>query len=181
MHVVRRSSTAGVARALDRAMTAQPTWTGDLTIPAPRGFYADEVRRSIGSGADVFARASDIVLTWGIQRGSGLTVLATSDRASTGTTFVTGLPFGPARILAPCRVVEATTTERRSSLRFVTLTGHPEVGIEEFTIERAEDDVVTFVIRAISRPTSLLARIGRPVAREIQQRTTRRYLAAVSD
>jgi uncharacterized protein (UPF0548 family) len=180
MHVVRRNSVAGVARALDRAIGAEPTWHSELSIPAPPGFYADDVHRALGFGAEVFTRAADVMMTWGVQRGAGLTVLATTERAVAGATFVTGLPFGPSRILAPCRVVAATATARRSSLRFVTVAGHPEIGIEEFSVEHSDDDSVAFVIRAVSRPASALARLGRPVAREIQQRTTHRYLAAIT-
>jgi len=40
---------------------------------------------------------------------------------------------------------------------------------------------VTFTITAFSRPQALLTRLGGPVARMVQARTTRRYLEGLVD
>jgi uncharacterized protein (UPF0548 family) len=180
VQVIRRGSSIALSTALGHARFSAPTWTGPLTLPPPVGFIADEVRRSLGTGDDAFEAATDRILTWGVQRHSGLTVLAETDRAQVGTTFVVGLPFGPAWVLAPCRVIEMSSTPTRTGLTFVTLTGHPECGIEEFAVVRTDDGAVSFEISAISRPVSLPARVGKPVTRRIQVHQTRKYLAAIT-
>lgn len=181
MQVIRRGSTPALRRALERARSRPATWTGDLTLPAPKGFDADEVQRNLGNDEEALHRAGEQVLTWGIQRHSGLAVCADSDRAEEGTTFVVGLPLGPVWVLAPCRVVDVTTSADRTAMTFVTLAGHPECGIEQFTVVRADTGSVDFEIRAVSRPASAFARLGRAVTRKIQVRQTRKYLAAADD
>jgi uncharacterized protein (UPF0548 family) len=180
VQVIRRGSSTALRAALDRARAAEPTWTEALTVPAPAGFNLDELRRELGTGDDLFDSAADRILTWGVQQHSGLTVLATTDRAELGTTFVVGLPFGPAWVLAPCRIVAVTETPTRAGFTFVTLSGHPERGVEEFAVTRSDDGTISFEIRAISRPVSLLARLGKPVTRRIQVHQTRKYLAAIT-
>lgn len=50
------------------------TRAADLLQYAPTGYRASERSARLGSGADRFAAASRQVLTWGVQRGSGMTV-----------------------------------------------------------------------------------------------------------
>lgn len=166
--------------ALERAVNEQPTWHGDATLADHPGFHIERHRARVGVGAEAFSGAVETVMTWGVQRGAGLTVLATDDRAHPGTTVIVGLPIGPALILAPCRVTEVFDSSARGGFRYVTLPGHPEEGFEEFIVERSADDEVQFVVRPVSRPGSALIRFAGPVGRLLQRRATGRYLAVIA-
>jgi len=52
-------------------------------------------------------------------------------------------------------------------------------GEELFAVSLDEDDTVRGEIRAFSRPGSVLARLGGPVTRRIQDAMTSRYLDAL--
>ena len=86
---------------------------------------------------------------------------------------------GPIHALAPCRIAYVHDEPDRFGFAYGTLPGHPERGEEAFIVERDAQDLATFSIIAFSRPADLAARLGRPVARAIQQRTTNAYLEAL--
>src|SRR4051794_17215819 len=104
MLIARRGNAAALKRALERAATAQPTWRAEDTTLPPPGFHTEIYRRHVGNGDAAFAAAVDQVMTWGLQRGSGLLVEADAPRAAVGGNVVVGAPMGPAMVLAPCRV-----------------------------------------------------------------------------
>jgi uncharacterized protein (UPF0548 family) len=179
MRVVLRRDTAALRRALGRASQQEPTWRGDASSASHPGFHTEVYQRELGSGEDTFAKALTTIMTWGVQRGAGLDVVAADELVRVGTTVVVGLPIGPLLVLAPCRVTDVFDTPQRGGFRYVTLPGHPEVGFEEFAVERSTSGKVTFVVRPVSRPGSVITRLGGPVARHIQQRAGRRYLGAI--
>jgi uncharacterized protein (UPF0548 family) len=57
--------------------------------------------------------------------------------------------------------------------------GHHEAGEERFVVELTRDQEVRIAVRAFSRPASILARLGGPFTRSIQDYTTKRYLDAL--
>jgi len=61
-----------------------------------------------------------------------------------------------------------------------TLPGHPESGEERFLVHLNDDHIVTAQIRAFSRPGRWFTRLGRPIARRVQDATTQRYLDALT-
>jgi uncharacterized protein (UPF0548 family) len=177
--VLRRGDTDGLARALAATTTQQPTWHGDPDAAVPAGFHLSERRRLIGSGEQAFRSAVETVMTWGVQRGSGLVVHAEDDRVRLGGNVIVGLPLGPALILAPCRVCDVWDAADRCGFRYVTLPGHPETGFEDFVVERTEAGEVWFAVRPVSRPGSVLTRLAGPLATILQRRAATRYLDAV--
>jgi uncharacterized protein (UPF0548 family) len=136
------------------------------------------VRTELGSGADVFERAAEVVLGWGLQRGAGLRVVADRAEAQQGRDVVIGIPAGPLMMLAPCRVVEVFSDPARRGFAYVTLPGHPERGIETFTVRLGEDGRVDLTVQAFAGPGMALVRLGWPVGRPMQRWYTGRYLAA---
>jgi len=83
-----------------------------------------------------------------------------------------------------CRVVYGVgNRDRGSRFGFAhgTLTNHAESGEElfEVVLDPASDEVL-YRIRAVSRPRALLARLGRPVVRELQARFRRDSGAAMT-
>ncbi|MEJ3403158.1 DUF1990 domain-containing protein [Rathayibacter sp. YIM 133350] len=68
------------------------TLAPDLMTYPPDGFRPEEHSVRLGSGAERFATASASLMTWGVQRGSGIEV--TDTRPGTGIQY-TGLSFNP--------------------------------------------------------------------------------------
>lgn len=142
----------------------------------PTGYRHIRASAVIGTGRDRFEQAGADVLRWGMQRGAGLRVQATSDSAAEGTELIVGL--GP--IPAPCRVVYVLDEADRRGFAYGTLAGHPESGEELFSVRYdPETDSVHAEVAAFSRPATWWSRLGGPVTRLLQQIVTRRYLSGI--
>jgi len=89
-------------------------------------------------------------------------------------------PLGPLTAIAVCRVVAIVDEPDRYGFAYGTLPGHPERGEEAFVVQHANGRLV-FRIMAFSKPAEVLARLGGPVTRRIQQATTTRYLQGLAD
>ncbi|MGO2774949.1 MAG: DUF1990 family protein, partial [Brachybacterium tyrofermentans] len=139
-----------------------------------------------------FETASSAVRGWVVHRRAGLQVSASHGKAEPGAQVHLRLGIGPLSILAPCRVLWVIDEPDRAGFAYGTLPGHPESGIEQFTVTRtgtgtgtgtgagAGTDVVRFHLDAVSKPATWYARLGRPVSRLVQEVVTRRYLRALS-
>ncbi|OBB33088.1 hypothetical protein A5792_11755 [Mycolicibacterium peregrinum] len=142
----------------------------------PTGYRHIRASAVIGTGRDRFEQAGADVLRWGMQRGAGLRVQATSDSAAEGIELIVGL--GP--IPAPCRVVYVLDEADRRGFAYGTLAGHPESGEELFSVRYdPETDSVHAEVAAFSRPATWWSRLGGPVTRLLQQIVTRRYLSGI--
>ena len=149
---------------------------GATAGPLPDGYHHVHDSGRIGSGRIRFNAAGDAVLRWGMQRGVGMKVEATTVTAAPGTDMLGRL--GPLHV--PCRVVYVVDEPDRRGFAYGTLPGHPESGEELFAVryDRA-DDAVYAEIRAFSRPATWWARLGRPVVGPAQRIITQRYLRAI--
>jgi uncharacterized protein (UPF0548 family) len=147
--------------------------------PQPPRDHHNRRRERGGHGEAAFARAAETVLTWGIQRGAGFAVEATSPRVSVGAVVRPSVGIGPLRISAPCRVVYVVDEPRRKGFAYGTLPGHPERGEEAFVVSLLDDGAVELEIVAFSRPATLWSRAGGPMNRVVQKFVTDRYIAAV--
>jgi len=152
---------------------------GGTQGPLPVGYHHTELSRVVGRGEGDFARAGALLMSWDVHRRAGLTVTADEDRAAPGVEVVVGLGFGRLRVHAPCRVVYVIDEPRQQGFAYGTLRGHPETGEELFLVDWPDDDVVTFSVRAFSRPALWWSRLGGPVARRVQAWVTERYLEAL--
>ncbi|NMD54072.1 MULTISPECIES: DUF1990 family protein [Tsukamurella] len=144
----------------------------------PDDAHALRCERVVGHGPEDFAAVREAILGFGMQRGAGLKVRASTPTAEVGTVLVLSTPlFGPIRI--PCRVVYVVDEPGRAGFAYGTLPGHPESGEELFSVELRPDGAVVAVVAAFSRPGRWYSRLGGPVARGLQAVMTRRYLAAM--
>lgn len=148
---------------------------GDL----PAGYHHLTRCVPVGHGHQVFAGAGDAVCRWQVQLEAGLQVSASSPSAVAGAMVILGLGIGSLRLQAPCRVVYAVDEPRLRGFAYGTLPGHPESGEEAFAIVHHDDDTVSFVVTAFSRPATRLAKVAGPVGVLVQQRITARYLQAL--
>ena len=115
-------------------------------------------------------------MRYGMLRGAGLRVAATTEVAEVGTEVLGKLgPFA-----APCRVVYVVDEPNRRGFAYGSLPGHAVSGEEMFGVryDPADESVHAEVV-AFSRPSTWWSQIGAPVASVIQRMVTRRYLSVV--
>ncbi|MGE0879917.1 MAG: DUF1990 family protein [Acidimicrobiia bacterium] len=148
----------------------------------PKGFTKHVMRRSLGTGAIMFANAVACVESWNMHRGAGL-VVAADDDVSIGVAvalcapLLAPLPFG--WIDATCRVISVERSTDRYAFVYGTLPHHPEMGEEAFELVHRRDDGVEMTITAISRPAFAAARALPAVNRALQRHAVNRYLDVV--
>ncbi len=145
----------------------------------PPGFHALHRESIIGRGAGTFASAREALLGWEVQRRSGVRVSSTARIVAEGAEAVVSIGVGRFRIGGPVRVVVLIDEPTRAGFAYGTLRGHPEIGEESFIVELDHDGTVRFVVAGFSRPGTLLARLGSPVATLVQRAITDRYARAL--
>ena len=158
------------------AMTFTYRQVGATAGELPDGYH--HVRKSavVGNGRPRFDEAAAKVMRWGMLRGAGVRVEASSEVAAVGSEVLVGL--GPLR--APCRVVYLIDEENRRGFAYGTLAGHPESGEELFAVryDPATGDVLAEVV-AFSQHATWWSRLGGPVTSLAQRVITGRYMTAL--
>jgi uncharacterized protein (UPF0548 family) len=142
----------------------------------PAGYHHIQKSAVIGSGRSRFDDAADEGMRWGMLRGAGLRVEATTEVAAVGSEVIVHL--GPVR--APCRVVSVVDEPDRRGFAYGTLPGHAETGEERFVVryDPATDEVFAEVT-AFSRHATWWSRLGSPITSVAQRVITERYLRAL--
>lgn len=174
---------ASLSRAETEALRGAPLTypeVGATRGPLPDGYHHLQRRARVGSGRERFESVARAVMTWGVQRGAGISVRE-SGPVAVDAVAVLRLALGPLGVDAPARVVYVVEEPHRRGFAYGTLPGHPEAGEEAFLVELTEEGVVELVITAFSRPATLLARVGGPVTRVVQRLATDRYVRAVRE
>jgi uncharacterized protein (UPF0548 family) len=149
---------------------------GATSGPLPTGYHHVQKSAVIGRGRPRYEAAADEGLRWGMLRGAGLRVEATSGVAAVGADVIVHL--GPVR--APCRVVYVVDEPDRRGFAYGTLPGHAESGEERFVVryDPATDEVYAEVV-AFSRHATWWSRLGSPFTSVAQRVITDRYLRAL--
>jgi uncharacterized protein (UPF0548 family) len=149
---------------------------GATAGPLPEGYHHLRKSAVIGRGRRRFDEAAAGVMRWGMLRGAGVRVEATSELAQVGSEVIVHL--GPVR--APCRVVYVIDEPDRRGFAYGTLPGHAESGEELFAVryDTATENVYAEVT-AFSRHGTWWSRLGAPVTSLIQRLISERYLRAV--
>jgi uncharacterized protein (UPF0548 family) len=159
----------------------------DLTYPEhcatrgalPANYHHVHRHALLGVGRTAFDRAAHTLSHWDMHRCAGLTVIASSPVAATGSAVVLSLGWRQLSIVAPCRVVYTVDEPNRRGFAYGTLPGHPERGEESFIVKLTAEGEVWVDIRAFSRPASPLAHAGGPISRLVQNLITNRYIGAL--
>ena len=142
----------------------------------PAGYRHVRAAGRIGSGRARFDQAAAAVVRYGMLRGAGLKVDATTEVAQVGADVLGRL--GP--FLAPCRVVYVIDEPDRRGFAYGSLPGHAVRGEEMFAVRYdPSEDSVHAEVAAFSTPATWWSRLGSPVLRLSQDLITRRYLHAV--
>lgn len=164
-----------------RALAAPLTYSdvGATLGKLPQGYRHSERSVRVGKGRETFELAAEAIMSWAIQRGAGLHVLASSDAVVKDAVAVVRLTVGPVKIDGPNRVVAVVEEANRRGFAYGTLAGHPEEGEQLFLVKIDAEDVVTFTVRSFAKRASLLALVGGPLNSRIQDQITERYLMAL--
>jgi uncharacterized protein (UPF0548 family) len=142
----------------------------------PDGYHHVQKSAVIGQGRRRFEEAAAEGMRWGMLRGAGLRVDATSEIAATGSEVLVHL--GP--VTAPCRVVYVVDEPHLRGFAYGTLPGHAESGEERFMVRYDPiTDEVRAEVTAFSRHATWWSRLGSPVTSVIQRVVTDRYLTAL--
>jgi len=149
---------------------------GATANPLPAGSHQVQKSAVIGQGRQRFEDAAAEGMRWGMLRGAGVKVAATTEIAAVGSEVIVHL--GPIR--APCRVVYVVDEPDRRGFAYGTLPGHAESGEELFLVryDPATGNVYADVA-AFSRHATWWSRLASPVTSLVQQIVTRRYLRAL--
>ncbi|MGJ0203205.1 DUF1990 domain-containing protein [Leucobacter sp. gxy201] len=150
---------------------------GDL----PAGFHHVRAERVIGHGREAFERAGADLFAGEVQRRAGAEVQLSQAPLRLGSRVEMRLRFGPLKFTAPCLVVWAERSAELCGFAYGTLQGHPERGEERFELRLDASGDVVFRITAFSQPARWYTRLGGPIARLVQARMTRRYLAVLGE
>ena len=149
---------------------------GGTAGPLPAGYHHVQKSAVIGRGRRRFEDAAEAGMRWGMLRGAGLKVEATTEVCAVGSEVIVHLV--PVR--APCRVVYVVDEPGRRGFAYGTLRGHAESGEELFLVryDPATDEVYADVT-AFSRHATWWSKLGSPVTSAIQRLVTDRYLRAL--
>jgi uncharacterized protein (UPF0548 family) len=143
------------------------------TIPA--GYKLDHNRIQLGSGQATYERAAAAVRRWAMFDTGWMRLCWPDAPIQPGTTVVVLASLPGLWSLNACRIVYTIdaddATARRFGFAYGTLPIHEALGEERFQVEwNRQDDTVWYDILAFSRPKSLMAKLGYPVARLMQRR-----------
>ncbi|MGQ2916205.1 DUF1990 family protein [Microbacterium aurantiacum] len=145
--------------------------------PLP-GFRRAAATARIGTGDDLWRRASRDVLRWAVKTRSGFTVDDDSPVRAGMRRTITARVLG-IRVHEPVRVVAVVDTPTRVGFAYRTLPGHPVHGEEAFIVHRRGDGVV-FTVRSLTAPAPSGGwRWVFPLLRVAQVVARRRYLRAL--
>ncbi|KUI42297.1 hypothetical protein AU197_14360 [Mycobacterium sp. IS-1590] len=149
---------------------------GATVGPLPPGYHHVHKTAVIGHGRDRFDAAAAAGMRWGMLRGAGVRVEATTEVAQVGSEVLVHL--GP--IAAPCRVVYVVDEQHARGFAYGTLPGHAESGEELFLVRYdPSSGEVSAVVTAFSRHATWWSRLGSPVTSLVQRVVTDRYLRAL--
>jgi uncharacterized protein (UPF0548 family) len=151
---------------------------GTSTTPAaPPGYQLDHNRVQLGEGRAAFARAVDALRNWKPFDLGWISAHPDTAPLEPGITVAVRARHFGFWSLNACRIVYAIDEEGpvvRFGFAYGTLPDHAEQGEERFVVEwHHEDNSVWYDLLAFSRPNHPLARLGKPVARRLQQRFAR--------
>ena len=149
----------------------------------PSHFDIDETAVVIGKGRADFERARSALTAWKQFEVGWAELFPKNAAVETGTVVMPLFRHLGFWSLNGCRVVYRVgddEPDRRFGFAYGTLTNHAELGEEIFEVDlNPETGDVTYRIHAASRPRALLARLGYPIARQLQARFRRDSVEAM--
>lgn len=170
-----RPQTSTLQRIAAHAGGHEPTCSpGLLHRDIPAGFSRDIWKRDLKHGD--FSAAKQAIVDWAGHAAAGVAHWPERPDITVGSTVALAVPTGPLTVTASTRIVEVIDERDRFGFAYATLPHHPEDGEESFVVSRHADGKLDVTITAVSRPTTIAARLCPPISRLFQHRVVDRYL-----
>jgi uncharacterized protein (UPF0548 family) len=154
-----------------------------LAKQTPEGFNVDEASDVIGRGEPAFGRARLALAQWRHFELGWVELFPRGASIESGTVVAVLVRHLGFWSLNGCRVVYRVGDSKDGPVfgfAYGTLANHAELGEEIFEVSLApESDEVIYRIRAVSKPRAILARIGYPIARILQEKFRRDSISAL--
>ncbi|MCD4852891.1 DUF1990 domain-containing protein [Arthrobacter sp. AK01] len=139
------------------------------------GYRRSDVCAVVGHGDEVWERATEQVLRWGVKTASGFSVNS-PEPVSAGDRVLVTAHFLGFRVLEPVEVVAVVQEPDRVGFAYRTLPGHPVSGEEAFIVHR-NGEQVSLTIRSLTAPAPQQPwRVLYPALLVLQKVVRRRYL-----
>ena len=143
----------------------------DRTVSLPFGFAHDLKRTTIGEGAEAFALAKLAFRRWAMFDLGWVRIANPEAAIAEGQAVAVEAHTLGLWSLNLSRIIGVVDTPARFGFLYATTEMHVEQGEERFILEfDATTGKVCYELEAISRPLSLLARLGFPFTRSCQHR-----------
>jgi len=146
----------------------------------PPGYNIDRNRAKLGVGSEVFDHAKTAIRDWKMFDLGWVELISRETPIEIGQTVAILVSHLGFYSLNAARIVYVIDEPARFGFAYGTLTEHGEIGEERFSVEyNADSNEVWYDILAFSRPASIIAKIGYPVARALQKAFARDSKAAM--
>jgi uncharacterized protein (UPF0548 family) len=154
-----------------------------LSKEIPRGFKTDEASGLLGNGKRAFELAKRALSEWRHFDLGWVELFPGNAPIEPGTVVAVLIRHVGIWSLNGCRILYLTGDREAGhtfGFAYGTLTNHGEIGEELFEVSiDADSEVVSYKIRAVSKPGAALARIGYPLVRLLQARFRNDSIAAM--
>lgn len=144
----------------------------------PQGFIEDCMSRELGVGKIIYERAIRAIRQWRMFPSAMATVVPQTSEIRLGNTVAMLFRAGPLWTVNPAAIVQTHEISSADGecfgFTYSTLPGHLESGFERFLVAWDHStDIVTYSIRAVSRPQWWPVWLVLPYARHQQARFRR--------
>jgi uncharacterized protein (UPF0548 family) len=146
---------------------------------APPDYNVDHNRQILGHGNEDFERAKQTIRQWKMFDFPWVKLCYPDTPIEVGRTLAVAIKHFGFFSLNATRIVYTIDEQSRFGFAYGTLSEHGETGEERFSVELHSSGEVWYDLYAFSRPASIFARIGYPLARHLQKRFAADSKAAV--
>lgn len=140
---------------------------------APVGFDHDYNTIDLGRGDTVWQAACTALRAWCMFPKPWTNITPAHAPVRTGTVVAISAHVLGIWWINASRIVYVIDEPNRFGFAYGTLPGHVEKGEELFLVERSEDGMVRYSIRAFSKPRQFLVRLTYPLPRVFQRKFAR--------
>jgi uncharacterized protein (UPF0548 family) len=181
MLCINRPNDETLGRFLAQSASDGLSYDPSRLVESSGGFNVDEERFILGHGAAVFARACMSLRAWQHFAFPWISIYPPDAAIAPGITVVVAVRYLGLWWLNACRIVRVVSEDPDCwGFAYGTLWAHAESGEESFMVAiQPSDGLVTYHLRAASRPRALVARLGYPFTRALQSRFRRDSGAAM--
>lgn len=146
-----------------------------------KGFDNDHTSMIIGQGEPTWEKAKEVLNNWNHFPFKWTKIEPAEEGIFVGNNVSVLFKLFGIWFINSARIVYIIEEENKYGFAYGTLPGHIEKGEEIFYIDRDETGVISYHIKAFSRPNNLLVWLGYPVARFFQRRFVRESMNQVKE